>query len=48
MRSSDAVKPGIASHIKWLGKEIEALAKKIGEHMDGDADLKDKQALLAG
>lgn len=42
----DAVKPGIVSHIEWLDKEIKALAKKIGEHMDGDANLKDKQALL--
>lgn len=42
----DAVKPGIASHIEWLDKEIKALAKKIGEHMDGDANLKDKQTLL--
>jgi transposase len=42
----DAVKPGIASHIEWLDKEIKALAKKIGEHMDGDANLKDKQAML--
>src|SRR3990167_6079806 len=42
----DAVKPGIVSHIEWLDKEIKALAKKIGEHMDGDADLKDKQTLL--
>ena len=42
----DAVKPGIVSHIEWLDKEIKTLAKKIGEHLDGDADLKDKQALL--
>lgn len=31
----NAVKPGIASHIEWLDKEIKALTKKIGEHMDG-------------
>ncbi len=42
----DAVKPGIASHIEWLDKEIKALAKQIGEHMDGDDSLKGKQALL--
>ena len=42
----DAVKPGIVSHIEWLDKEIKALARKVGKHMDGDASLKDKQALL--
>lgn len=42
----DAVKPGIASHIEWLDKEIKALAKKIDEQLDNDPDLKNKQALL--
>lgn len=42
----DAVKPGITSHIEWLDKEINALAKKISEHLDNDPDLKGKRALL--
>lgn len=42
----DAVKVGIVSHIEWLDKEITSLAKKIGDHMRGDDNLKDKQALL--
>jgi transposase len=42
----EAVKPGIVSHLAWLDKEIKALAKTIGKHLEGDATLKDKQALL--
>lgn len=42
----DAVKPGIASHIEWLDKEIGAVVKMIRDHMDGDPNLKGKQALL--
>ena len=44
--SRDVVKPGIGTHIEWLDEQIKALAKKIREHMDGDSNLKDKQALL--
>lgn len=42
----EAVKSGIASHIAWLDKEIDALAKTIRDHMDDDSQLKDKRALL--
>lgn len=44
--SRDVVKPGITAHIEWLDEKIRALAKEIREHMDGDDNLKDKQALL--
>lgn len=42
----EAVKPGIAEHIEWLDKQIDALAKTIRDHIHNDPDLKDKQALL--
>ncbi|MDP3795222.1 MAG: IS110 family transposase [bacterium] len=42
----EAVKAGIQSHIVWLDTEIKALIVAIRDHMDGDADLKGKQALL--
>lgn len=42
-----AVKPGIAEHIDWLDKQIDALIDAIREHLDNDPDLKDKQALLS-
>lgn len=42
----DTVKPGIAEHIKWLDEQIEALAKTIHDHIDGDKIMKDKQAIL--
>lgn len=42
----EAVKPGIAEHIEWLDKQIDALAKTIRDHINDDPDLKDKQALL--
>lgn len=42
----EAVKAGIQSHITWLDTEIKALIVAIRDHMDGDADLKGKQALL--
>ncbi|MFP5313035.1 MAG: IS110 family transposase [Actinomycetes bacterium] len=42
----EAVKAGIASHIAWLDKEIDQLARQIRQHMDNDPDLKDKQELL--
>lgn len=42
----EAVKAGIQSHIVWLDTEIKALIAAIRDHMDGDADLKEKQALL--
>lgn len=42
----EAVKAGIQSHIAWLDTEIKALIVAIRDHMDGDADLKGKQALL--
>lgn len=42
----DAVKPGIASHIAWLDVEIKTLIAMIRDHMNGDPDLKSKQALL--
>jgi transposase len=40
------VQAGIASHIAWLDKEIDELARQIRQHMDHDPDLKGKQALL--
>lgn len=40
------VKADIASHIEWLDGEIKTLAKKIRDHIDGDPDMKDRQALL--
>jgi transposase len=42
----EVVKDDIASHIHWLDAEIKAVRKKIGEHIDGDPDLRNKQALL--
>jgi transposase len=42
----DVVKADIASHIAWLDGEIKALIKKIGDHIDADPDMKNKQALL--
>lgn len=42
----EAVKPGIAEHVEWLDKQIDALAKTIRDHINDDPDLKDKQALL--
>ncbi len=42
----DAVKTGIENHIVWLEREIKALAQKIRDHINGDPDLKNKQALL--
>lgn len=42
----EAVKAGIQSHITWLDTEIKALIAAIRDHMDGDPDLKGKQALL--
>jgi transposase len=42
----EAVKPGIAEHIAWLDKQIDALIEAIREHLDNDPGLKDKQALL--
>jgi len=42
----EAVKAGIASHIAWLDKEIDKLARQIRQHMDNDPDLKGKQELL--
>jgi transposase len=40
------VQAGIASHIAWLDKEIDELARQIRQHMDHDPDLKGKQDLL--
>ena len=42
----ETVKAGIASHIAWLDKEIDKLARQIRQHMDDDPDLKGKQELL--
>jgi transposase len=42
----DIVKADIASHVNWLDGEIKALIKKIRSHIDGDPDMKNKQALL--
>jgi transposase len=42
----DAVKESVSTHITWLDTEIKALTKTIRDHMDGDSNLKDKQALL--
>jgi transposase len=42
----EAVKAGIVSHIAWLDKEIDQLARQIRQHMDSDPDLKGKQELL--
>lgn len=44
--SRDVVKPGIITHIEWLDEQIKMLAKEIRKHMDGDGNLKGKQALL--
>jgi transposase len=41
-----AVKPGIAEHIAWLDKQIDALIEAIREHLDNDPTLKDKRDLL--
>lgn len=42
----EAVQADIASHIDWLDKEIKKLINKIHDHIDGDPEMKDKQALL--
>lgn len=42
----EVVKVDIASHIDWLDGEIKALVKKIRDHIDGDPDMQNKQALL--
>jgi transposase len=42
----EVVKADIVSHIDWLDGEIKALIKKIRDHIDGDPDMKNKQALL--
>jgi len=42
----EVVKADIVSHIDWLDGEIKALVKKISDHIDGDPDMKNKQALL--
>ena len=42
----EAVRKGIADHLAWLDKEIEALTKQIRDHIDGDSDLKQKHDLL--
>lgn len=44
--SRDVVKAEIIAHIEWLNTEIKALAKKIQDHINGDPDMKDRQALL--
>lgn len=36
----EAVRNGIADHLAWLDKEIEALTKQIRDHINGDTDLK--------
>jgi transposase len=40
------VREGIASHLQWLEQEIERLIQAIGEHIDRDPTLRDKQRLL--
>lgn len=42
----DVVRADIVSHIDWLDGEIKTLIKKIRDHIDGDPDMKNKQALL--
>ncbi len=42
----EAVRNGIADHLAWLDKEIEALTKQIRDHINGDTDLKRKRDLL--
>ena len=42
----EVVRDDILGHIQWLDAEIKALRKKIRDHIDGDPDLKNKQALL--
>lgn len=42
----EAVRKGIANHLAWLDKEIEALAKQIRDHINTDPDLKQKRDLL--
>jgi transposase len=44
--ASDTVKPSISAHIAWLDDQIETLAKTIRDHLNNDAALKDKRALL--
>ncbi|MES2367828.1 MAG: IS110 family transposase [Pseudomonadota bacterium] len=42
----EVIRDDIISHIEWLDDQIKALAKKIRDHIDGDSDMKRKQALL--
>lgn len=44
--SREAVRKGIADHLAWLDKEMEALTKQIRAHIDGDPDLKQKRDWL--
>ena len=42
----EVVRDDIVSHLKWLDDQIKVLTKKIRDHIDGDSDMKSKQALL--
>ncbi|MBI4741282.1 MAG: IS110 family transposase, partial [Betaproteobacteria bacterium] len=40
-----AVRVGIAKHLQWLDKEIEAILQVIRDHIDADPTLRDKRRL---
>jgi transposase len=40
------VKENIAQHVAWLETEIKALIRQIGDHIDSDPDMKNRQELL--
>lgn len=42
----EVISADIASHIAWLDEQIKLLSRRISDHINGDPDLKDKQALL--
>lgn len=42
----DIVRQDILAHIQWLDEQIKALRETIGNHLDHDPDLRDKQTLL--
>jgi transposase len=44
--SRDAIKVSVEQHLSWLEKEINALAKKIRDHINDDPDLRTKHDLL--
>jgi len=42
----EVIRDDIIRHIKWLDDQIKGLTKKIRDHINGDSDMKRKQALL--